>query len=456
MSIYAEAYMHESDYTYLKALKAIPGFTPLLKAFIQFFNESDLRVANMGTNLRLGKDQLPKYYNMLLPICEKLGIDVPELYLELNAQPNAYTYGDTNPFIVITSGMLETMPEELIKTVLAHECGHIACHHVLYHTMGQMIFSEAVNASVFGDLLSRPLKAALGRWMRSSELSADRAATICDGTADKMIEVCLRLSGFDKDIGESVNVSAYMQQVEEYKKLVKDTKWNRILQSLLLEEEKDDDGKMKVVNTHPANVIRAHECSQWQQSEQFRKIVCFLDHASEIRELPITYTMKDADGKNAEEVKAEFEKYGFKRVELQRVTEAKGFIKAGQVLHVTIGAWKDFKAGDWFREDEKVVVEYYQPLNTAEIAAMHPGEIQMPETSKSYAGKHYKKAVEQLTRAGFTNIEVREFKSAKKGWLDNDGDVFRITADGESKFDKGAWYKPDVKILIDYAIFVQA
>lgn len=77
---------------------------------------------------------MPEIYNMLSPICEKLGIDIPEIYLELDVVPNAYTYGDTKPFIVITSGLLETMPMELLPTVIAHECGHIACHHTLYTT----------------------------------------------------------------------------------------------------------------------------------------------------------------------------------------------------------------------------------------------------------------------------------------------------------------------------------
>ena len=85
----------------------------------------------MSTNLKLGPNQLPKYYNMLIPICDKLGIDVPDLYLKLDVYPNSYTSGDTHPFIVITSGLLETLPDELIPTVLAHECGHIACRHVL-------------------------------------------------------------------------------------------------------------------------------------------------------------------------------------------------------------------------------------------------------------------------------------------------------------------------------------
>ena len=145
MAINPDFYVHESDRVALKALKAIPGFTPLLKAFMKVWSEKQFFIQNMSTNLRLSDKQLSKYYNMLPPICEKLGIDVPELYLELDVVPNAYTSGDTKPFIVITSGLLETMPEELIPTVLAHECGHIACHHVLYRTMGNLILSQAIN-----------------------------------------------------------------------------------------------------------------------------------------------------------------------------------------------------------------------------------------------------------------------------------------------------------------------
>lgn len=137
MSIDSNFYIHESDRIALDALKAIPGFTPLLKAFMKVWSEKQFYIQNMSTNLRINDKQLSKYYDMLPPICEKLGIDVPELYLKLDVVPNAYTSGDTKPFIVMTSGLLETMPEYLIPTVLAHECGHIACHHVFYTTMGR-------------------------------------------------------------------------------------------------------------------------------------------------------------------------------------------------------------------------------------------------------------------------------------------------------------------------------
>lgn len=266
MSVNASLYMHEQDRAALTALKSIPAFTPLLRAYMKAWNEKLFRIQNMATNLRLSEKQLPQYYSPLPPICEKLGIEVPELYLQLNVEPNAYTSGDTKPFIVITSGLLETLPEELLPTVLAHECGHIACHHVLYTTMGQMILKGMLNGAAgmfgLGDLLSLPVAAAFAHWMRCSEFSADRAAALCDGTADKMVEVCMRFAGYDKDIGGGQgNVEAFLEQAQEYRAMTADDKWNKALELYTYWS-----------TSHPLNAVRASECREWQHSEQFGRL----------------------------------------------------------------------------------------------------------------------------------------------------------------------------------------
>ena len=100
---------------------------------------------------------------------------------------------------------METLPEELIPSVLAHECGHIACRHCLYTTMGRFILSEAVSLLGLDGLAILPIQMAFSYWMRCSELSADRAAALCDGNADKVVETCLRFAGFDKDILGEIN-----------------------------------------------------------------------------------------------------------------------------------------------------------------------------------------------------------------------------------------------------------
>lgn len=74
---------------------------------------------------------------------------------------NAGTYGDTNPFIVINLGLFETIPDELIPTVLAHECGHIACHHTLYRIMYNFIVNmAATNNNLLGNITLYPIQLA--------------------------------------------------------------------------------------------------------------------------------------------------------------------------------------------------------------------------------------------------------------------------------------------------------
>ena len=268
MSFDSKYYIHDSDRIAMKGLKAIPGFNQFVKAFMKIWSERQYRIFNMSSCIKISEKQMSEYYNMLPPICEKLGIDVPELYVELNVQPNSYTSGDTKPFIVITSGLFETLPEELISTVLAHECGHIACHHVLYNTMGRILLSGASNALLdlvplgLGGIASMSLEIAFFYWMRCSELSADRAAILCDGSSDKMSEVCMRLAGFDKDIPVVAYKENFIEQAKEYRNIVSSSKWDKTLEFFAL-RYKD----------HPFMSVRALECEEWGSSEKFNGIL---------------------------------------------------------------------------------------------------------------------------------------------------------------------------------------
>lgn len=260
-SVNADLYMHPQDKSALDALKAIPGFTTVLKGFMKNFSEQQLHGVNMATKLRLSKEQLPDLYNMLPPICEKLGINEPEFYLEMDPNPNAYTYGDTKAFLTITSGLVECMNEDELKSVIAHECGHIACHHVLYHTMAEFIL-QGLDTFIGLGLISLPLKLALSGWQRMSELSADRAAAIYMGGSDVVEDVMIRLSAGSKSYIKGINKDLYMQQAKDYEDLIKDSGFNKLLQFLA-----------NMNGTHPFNSVRCSEIHKWCQSNEFNRII---------------------------------------------------------------------------------------------------------------------------------------------------------------------------------------
>ena len=260
-SVNADLYMHPQDKGALDALKAIPGFTTVLKGFMKNFSEQQLHGVNMATKLRLSKEQLPDLYNLLPPICEKLGINEPEFYLEMDPNPNAYTYGDTKAFLTITSGLVECMNEDELKSVIAHECGHIACHHVLYHTMAEFIL-QGLDTFIGLGLISLPLKLALSGWQRMSELSADRAAAIYMGGSDVVEDVMIRLSAGSKSYIKGINKELYMQQAKDYENLIKDSGYNKLLQFLA-----------NMSGTHPFNSVRCSEIHKWCQSNEFNRII---------------------------------------------------------------------------------------------------------------------------------------------------------------------------------------
>ena len=441
MPINSNVFIHESDRAALEALKAIPGFSTLTKSFMRSWNEKLMYINNMSTYVRISENQLPKYHAMLIPICEKLGIEVPDLFLKLDVVPNAYTYGDTKPFIVMTSGLIETMPEELIPTVLAHECGHIACHHTLYRTMGQMLMNGMLSVIPITAVAVVPLKAALAYWMRCSEFSADRAAILCDGTSDKLTEMCMRFAGMTKNIGSEMNLEEFMKQADEYNELVADSRLNKTMEQMLF-----------AFNDHPINAVRASEARKWSQSEDFLKAKAYFDHYSrneEPDEVPLPVGTKDLQGKTPDEARKTLNEAGFRNIDLTRATDAAIFTKNGTVTAAKIGG-NEMKNGDWYPLDAKIELTYYEPLKDEEVRAMHPGEIRLPAAAKTYLGRNCRDVFFELTEAGFTNIRIVKVPDVKK---ENDraiGRICEVKINGASLLPKGEWLAKDAEIVLSY------
>ena len=454
MKVDSRFYMHDSDRAGLKALQAIPAFTPLLKSFMKVWNEKQFRIENMSSNLRVSEEQLPQYYEMLPPICEKMGIKVPELYIKLDVVPNAYTFGDTDPFIVVTSGLLETLPEELIPSVLAHECGHIACRHCLYTTMGSILLNgTGALLSNWGltELVTVPLQIAFYYWMRCSEFSADRAAALYDGSAEKVVETCVRFAGFDKDICGQINVEAFMKQAHEYIEMVKDSAWNKTLEFIMFSH-----------NTHPLNAVRAYECNEWVKTQRYTKLVNFSNIPPEttatsisqyMQEIPMAESAKFYYGKTYEEVQQLLLDMGFTNITLSKITEKGTLVKEGQVLNIRVNGSDGFNDGEWLSIDAPILIEYYGAETAEEIAAAHPGQLRTPNSSKYYLGRSFQEAVDEFTQAGFSEIILDEQIKAQKRWLSKNGSIAQISIGGQTQFEKGEWFGEKSVIKITYHTF---
>ena len=255
-------FIHPEDQQALDTMKSIPGFEIVVKEIMKVGWEEMLHGVNMASQIRLSDEQLLDIYHRVTRICDKLGIDYPEVYLCMSPYPNAWTYGDTRIYLTLTSALFDYLNDDEIDSVIAHECGHILCHHVLYHTVAQFL---AQGAGRLFPKISEPLMLAMYWWERKSELSADRAAAIVCG-ADTVIRTQLRLSGGQKSLTRDVDVEQWARQAENYDEIRFGSGWNRFLQSIATIE-----------NTHPFSAVRVREVLNWSHCEDFAKIRNIVD-----------------------------------------------------------------------------------------------------------------------------------------------------------------------------------
>jgi len=252
--------IHPLDAKALKALKNVPGLPKVMEKVFEFGYDELAWSDNVTTNLRLSETQMPEVYNRLPPICNRLGIPVPELYLQMTPIPNAWTSGHKKVYIVLTLGLIRRVKGDELDAVLAHECGHILCQHVLYQTLANAIFSfgDAMADSLvgmIGNVALKPIKQALMVWSRASELTADRVACIIS-PALTLSRVLARLEMIPKNIIETMDFDAWAKQGEDFEALRDGTAWKKVVHWMA---DWDAD--------HPYSPVRAYEAMKWEKTE---------------------------------------------------------------------------------------------------------------------------------------------------------------------------------------------
>jgi Zn-dependent protease with chaperone function len=258
-------FIHPDDASALQALKNIPIFPAVMEKVFQYGLDEIRWSENVSTNVRLSEKQLPDIYNHLPPICKKLGIPVPELYLQMSPIPNAWTSGNSRIYIVVTLGLVRRFKDEELDAVLAHECGHILCHHVLYSMVADSLYNigDAFVESMVGQIgavAMKPLKQALMTWSRASELTADRVACLIT-SAPTMTKVLARLEGIPRVILDDMDFDVWASQGSDYESLKNGNTWNKIIRYM-----------SNMGLDHPYGPVRAFEVKQWERTSQYLRL----------------------------------------------------------------------------------------------------------------------------------------------------------------------------------------
>lgn len=187
-------YAFSLDYELRKKLDQIPGFYSLCKKVTSTIENRQMQLINQRA-MQVGPNQFPEIYQMGVECAHRLGIGVPNIYVENNTEMNAYTYAsdDVSPLLVLYTGMVDRMMPGELKAVIGHECGHIHNQHLVYENVINKLLAGAsgLTGSV---VLSLANVALMQFWTRAAEVTADRAAVICADSFQDAFNVNAKLA----------------------------------------------------------------------------------------------------------------------------------------------------------------------------------------------------------------------------------------------------------------------
>lgn len=257
----AEDFQHPSDIRATAALGSVPGFDKALSKVMEYGLERVYYLENLASNVRVTEKMFPRLNRALRWGCKILDLPEPELYVTVDPVPNAYTYGHTRPFIVLTSGLLDMLDDEERLFVIGHELGHIKAGHVLYTLVAQNIAAivEIIGQATLGigALLGQGLVYALYEWYRKAELTCDRAGLLCVQDFEPCVRTFMKLAGGARSLYGEMDRDEFMRQIRTYEE-ADTSNLNKAYKVLLT-----------LQRTHPFSIERAAELEDWHASGEF-------------------------------------------------------------------------------------------------------------------------------------------------------------------------------------------
>ena len=121
--------------------------------FVSYFF-SDKIALSMYRAKPVTREELPRAYQIVERLTQKIGLPMPKIYVIPTESPNAFATG-RNPqhaSVAVTHGILGLLTDEELEGVLAHELGHVNNRDILI---------SSVAATIAGTIT---MLASMGRW----------------------------------------------------------------------------------------------------------------------------------------------------------------------------------------------------------------------------------------------------------------------------------------------------
>ena len=259
----ADQFRHPLDLQATTALKNLPGLDVAVRSLLGSVAEDFFYLNNIASSVLVGEKQLPQLHKLLREACKVLDLEPPELYVQQNPAPNAYTFAmrGKKPFMVLHTSLIEILTPEEIQAVMAHELGHLKCEHGVYLTMANIIVLGANLLPLWGSVIAQSLQERMLEWLRCAEFSCDRAALLVAQDPKVVMSVLMKLAGGSPTLAPQLNLDAFIDQARAYEQ-VTTTDLGKMLQAAQTQQL-----------SHPVPVLRAKEIDRWAKNPQYQLLL---------------------------------------------------------------------------------------------------------------------------------------------------------------------------------------
>lgn len=259
LGLRADDFRHPLDLQATNTLKQLPGLDLTVRSLLGSVAEEFFYLNNIGASVQINEQQLPDLHQLLLEACQILDLEPPQLYLQQNPTPNAYTFAmrGKKPFMVLHTSLVEMLTPPEIQAVMAHELGHLKCEHGVYLTLVNIMVLSAGLLPSWGTVLAQSLQNQMLEWLRCAEFSCDRAALLASQDPQVVMSVLMKLAGGSPTIAPRLNLEAFVRQARDYESMGQ-TEMGEMLKAAQTQQL-----------SHPVPVMRAKEIDRWSSSQNY-------------------------------------------------------------------------------------------------------------------------------------------------------------------------------------------
>jgi len=259
--ISSRAWEHPADRGALTALRELRGFDDVVRGLFGMWNERGFRLSYLAGAIRVDHRQYPRVHGLFAEAADSLDVtERPEVYVSQSPFITSKAIGMDHPFIVISTGAVEKLDDDELRTLLGREIGHVRSGHAVYQTIMTLLTRWVTSVSWLpvGAIALRAIIAAMYEWWRKAELSADRAGLLAAQDPAASLRLFMKQAG-GGDLSQ-IDTAAFLEQAAEYEGGG---------------DLRDSIHKigMTAFSSEPVPVARAAELQKWVDSGDYGRIL---------------------------------------------------------------------------------------------------------------------------------------------------------------------------------------